>query len=163
VNRTIDEPGDRDGAELDEAKEEEQVKAGFLAVGRGGSHRWEMAGLVMNEVGKLSPCHIVLLNVFQVGPWYGDLRLSWSNSHTRCQDRLRKQIIDLSFLLSFLKPGTCVRDTRFPSLRLHCTLVVLLRLQYAPPPSICICFELYNVPSSVAGETRAGALGMTIE
>ena len=78
----VDEPGDRDGAELDEAKEEEQVKAGFLAVGRGGSHRWEMAGLVMNEVGKLSPCHIVLLNVFQVGPWYGDLRLSWSNSHT---------------------------------------------------------------------------------
>ena len=78
----VDEPGDRDGAELDEAKEEEQVKAGFLAVGRGGSHRWEMAGLVMNEVGKLSPCHIVSLNVFQVGPWYGDLRLSWSNSHT---------------------------------------------------------------------------------
>ena len=72
----VDEPGDRDGAELDEAKEEEQVKAGFLAVGRGGSHRWEMAGLVWIEVGKLSPCHIVLLNVFSCWPWYGGLRLS---------------------------------------------------------------------------------------
>jgi len=64
----VDEAGDRDGAELDEAKEEEQVKAGFLAVARGGSHRWEMAGLVMNEVGKLLSCCLVLKCVSS-WPW----------------------------------------------------------------------------------------------
>jgi hypothetical protein len=121
----VDEPGDRDGAELDEAKEEEQVKAGFLAVARGGSHGWEIAGLVWIEVGKLSPCCLVEMCFKLAMVWRFETQLV-----TASIDRLRiRQVIDLSFLLSFLKPGTCVRDTS------HCDgqLAGSLRSGYITP------------------------------
>jgi hypothetical protein len=79
----VDEAGDRDGAELDEAKEEEQVKAGFLAVARGGSHRWEMAGLVMNEVGKWLPCCLVEMCFKLAMVWRFETQLVYSHTLSR--------------------------------------------------------------------------------